>query len=196
MNFGLVTSFIIAGILLLSILSLNMNLSYNSAELTMNQIVQQRINGIKEIIEHDIPKIAYNDTATVEDPITKATTDEIEFKSNIDNKDGDLETVRWKFDTNTPVDSPNPNDYVLRRSVDGTQTEIKLGVTDFELTYKDKNMNVIPLTNVQVLRNKIRHIELSVTVECPGKIGGADNISSKYVSTTWTHTFSPINLKF
>lgn len=40
MNIGVVTSTIIAGILLLSILSLNMNISNSSTGITMRQVVQ------------------------------------------------------------------------------------------------------------------------------------------------------------
>jgi len=205
MNFGLVTSFIIAGILMISILSMNQNISHSSTQLTMRQVTQQRMNTISDILENDIPKIGYNGNETAPDALTDASPQKIEFKSNIDNKHGDLETVKWEFKkTSAPVNSTeNPNDYVLTRTVNANTTNFASGVTEFNIAYYDENWNKIDANNLlntllggsQSERNKVRYIRFSLTVESPEPIGGAGNIDTSYVSTTWNKTFSPINLR-
>lgn len=203
MNLGLVTSFIIAGVLTLSILTMNINFSHSSTKLTMSQITQQRTSEISDILRNDIPKIGYNGTnngiKTEDDALTDASSTKIEFESDIDNEDSDIETVRWEFKTSSPVNSTkNPNDYILTRTVNGGQTEIKNGVTNFQIVYYDEDWNKIDaevLGGSQAERNKVRHIKISLTVQSPEPIGGANNIDTEYLSSTWEQTFSPINLR-
>lgn len=198
MNLGLTTSFIIAGILLLSILSMNRNISQSSQELTMRQVTQLHTGTVSQILEKDIPNIGYQQNGTITSPITDAESDFIQFKSDIDNN-GSVETIEWEF-TDTDVSGPNPNDKVLIRRVNGTESEFKTGLTNFEITYLDQDRNEINtnllselLGGAQSERDKIRFIEISFSVEGKEKIGRPGN--ADYTKTTWEKQFTPQNLR-
>ncbi|WP_445665818.1 hypothetical protein [Fodinibius sp. AD559] len=198
MNLGLTTSFIIAGILLLSILSMNRNISQSSQELTMRQVTQMHTGTVSQILEKDIPNIGYQQNGTISSPITDADSDFIQFKSDIDN-DGSVETIEWKF-TDTDVNSSNPNDKVLIRRVDGKESKFKTGITKFEITYLNKDRSEISpsllsnlLGGAQTERDKIRFIEINFTVESKEKIGRPGN--ADYTKSTWEKQYTPQNLR-
>lgn len=198
MNLGLTTSFIIAGILLLSILSMNRNISQSSQELTMRQVTQMHTGTVSQILEKDIPNIGYQQNGTISSPITDADSDFIQFKSDIDN-DGSVETIEWKF-TDTDVSSSNPNDKVLIRRVDGKESKFKTGITKFEITYLNKDRSEISpsllsnlLGGAQAERDKIRFIEINFTVESKEKIGRPGN--ADYTKSTWEKQYTPQNLR-
>ena len=200
MNVGLTTSFIIAGILMLSILSMNTSISHSSTELTLDQITQRKANTISEILKHDISNIGYKENDAIDHSIKDAKEDKIEFESDID-RDGTVETITWHY-TTTASNSKNPNDYVLVRDVDGQQTTFKSGVTDFEFIYLDKNRNEISqnlisslLDDNQSERDKIRYIKVNYTVQSESPTGGANNIKKDYPETTTQLQFTPINLR-
>lgn len=188
MNLGLTTSFIIAGILLLSILSMNMNLTQSSTQLTMQQITQQRANTISEILQYDIPNIGYKQNGAVSSPIQDADPQQLRFESDIDN-DGTVESIEWTFTSTEVSSTKNPDDLILTRSVDGDVTEFKNGVIHFDLSYLDKNRNTTTDPD------KIRHIIVDLSVESPEPIGGGNNTDTHYVKTTWSKQFTPMNLK-
>jgi hypothetical protein len=200
MNIGYVTSFIIAGILMISILSMNTSISHSSTELTIEQITQRKANTIGEILEHDITNIAFSPDSAIAHSIKDAQKNKIEFESDID-RDGTVETVIWTYTNNEASSSQNPNDYILTRNVNGDVTQFSSGVTDFNITYLDSKRNEVSINllstllgNEQSERDKIRHIKINFTIQSTEKIGGADNIKANYLETTWNKQFTPINL--
>lgn len=192
MNLGLTTSFIIAGILLLSILSMNMNLSQSSTQLTMRQITETRSNTINEILGKDIPNIGYKEMGAISSPIKDAQEGKIEFEGDIDN-DGSEETVIWDY---------NSSDNTLTRDVGGTETTFK-NVSDFQIEYFDNNKNPISpslistlLGGAQAERDKIRFIDISYTLQSKEKVGGLGSSNPEYIEVTWQKQFTPLNLRF
>lgn len=200
MNLGLTTSFIIAGILLLSILSMNQNISQSSQELTMRNITQLHTGTVAQILEKDIPNIGYQQGGTIASPIKDAQTKLIRFESDIDN-DGTTETIEWEFTDEEVVTSANPNDKVLVRSVNGGDSEFKTGITNFEILYLDEHRNEISesllsslLGGAQSERDKIRFIEITFTIQSKEQVGRPGK--AKYTETTWEKQFTPQNLRF
>lgn len=200
MNLGLTTSFIIAGILLLSILSMNQNISQSSQELTMRNITQLHTGTVAQMLEKDIPNIGYQQGGTIASPIKDAQTKLIRFESDIDN-DGTTETIEWEFTDEEVVTSANPNDKVLVRSVNGGDSEFKTGITNFEILYLDEHRNEISesllsslLGGAQSERDKIRFIEITFTIQSKEQVGRPGK--AKYTETTWEKQFTPQNLRF
>lgn len=200
MNLGLTTSFIIAGILMLSILSMNQNISQSSQELTMRQVTQMHTSTISQILDKDMSNIGYQQGGTISSAITDAQAHLIQFESDIDNN-GSVETIEWEFTDTEISSSPNPNDHILVRRVNGDETEFKMGVIDFEVLYLDENRNKIDigllsslLGGAQDERDKIRFINISFTVESKEQVGRSGNAS--YTSTNWEKQFAPQNLRF
>jgi len=204
MNFGIITSYVIAGILLISLLTMNSRLSRSTGELTLSQNTREHTSTIGEMITYDIPKIGYDIKQKLSDPILRADSNLIEFEGNIDNT-GDVERVLWEF-TNTGVsDTENPNDRVLRRKVKSkstgtvvTQTRIDLGVTRFEIRYYDKygedQAQPLPTPVSSSDLDKIKQIEIQLVVESDEELYGFWSGENKYVKSAWEKRFSPRNL--
>ena len=190
MNLGLTTSFIIAGILLLSILSMNMSLTQSSTQLTMKQITERRTSTITQIMQKDIPNIGYQQGGTISHPIKDARNDLLKFEGDIDN-DGTKDTVTWKY---TSSDG-------LVRIFNSKTTDFNINVTDFEITYLDSDRNKIEVSfiskllgNDQDKRDQIRHISVELSLQSKEKIGGMGDSDPHYVKSSWEKQFTPINL--
>lgn len=205
MNMGLAVSYVIGGIILFSILMLNLNMSLSSTELTMSQIAQEQVRSVAEIISYDIPKIGYNRKWKTNSPqdvgkmIEVADSNKIVFYSNIDNDPGGTtEQITWEF-TTTPVSSTeNPDDYILKRIVDGVSTDITLGVTRFFVRYdtsygrKDTTWLSTPVPASDL--DKIRQIEIEIECQTAFKYTTRLN-SGRYIRSAWEKRFSPANLE-
>lgn len=192
MNTGIITSFIIGGILLLAIVAMNVNISRSTSGLTMRGISQQHAKTVGQLLSYDIPKIGSDTLNAISNPITAAESNRLEFKSNIDNN-GSIEIVEWFYDTSSPVTSgSNPDDYILYRRVDADQTVLNAGVETFTFTYFDNNRNTLttPVSNTSL----IRYIKVEFTVSSKEKLGTIGAGDGEYIKSPWEKTFSPKNL--
>ncbi|MDX1587055.1 MAG: hypothetical protein R3222_09930, partial [Balneolaceae bacterium] len=109
MNLGLVTSYIIAGMILVTMTTMTMNLSNSSTELTMTNMEKQHLNAISEMVIHDIPQIGYNRETLTDTMIVVADSNRIVFDSNIDNStDGKVERVTWEYTDTDVSNTSNP----------------------------------------------------------------------------------------
>lgn len=209
MNLGLTTSFIIGGILLLSILMMNMSVTSSSIQLTMRQTNQQKLSTISDMIASDIQKMGYDKKKKTDKILLEATDNRIKFKSNIDNEGG-VETVSWEFiehEDHKITSTENPNDYELRRIVRDEETgnlieksPIRLGVTEFNIRYYDSygalkshNMST-PITD-QSEREKIKQLYIKINLESAEKTYENSNEDGDYTLSVWEKRFSPPNLE-
>jgi len=207
MNVGLITSYVIAGIILLAILSMNMSVSSNSNEITLSQITRERAASISDMMSNDIQKMGYNRKGTTDPILTVAEGNKIQFHSNIDNSpDNSVEIITWDL-TNTDVsNSKNPNDRVLMRTVRDasgsliSQTPIKSGVTKLRINYYDKYGTArkdslkTPLTSSEMAN--VKQLYISIELQSHEKIYQSSGNSGRYVTSVWEKRFSPPNLEF
>lgn len=199
MNIGIVTSYVIAGMLLLAILMMNMNMNTSSTELLLTQVTREQSRNISDILSYDIPKIGYNRTGVTDSLILYADSTLLRFKSNIDNStDGSVETVEWEL-IDTPVPgSENPNHKILRRTVDGIANDITTGVTNFQLRYYDEygddmsNYMTMPVASGSL--GNIKQVYIKLVVESQFKYRSRTFPDGKYVMSVWEKRFSPQNL--
>lgn len=207
MNLGLVTSYIIAGILLLSILTMNMSVSSSSTEITLTQITRSHAATISEMISGDVNKIGFNRTGLTNQLLTIGEGKKIQFHSNIDNSpDNSVESITWELTNNAVTSTNNPNDYILKRTVREvssgniiSESPIKLGVTKFNVAYYDEygaplvDSLATPVSASDLSNVKQLYIAL--------KLGSADQVFSTpgspghYVISIWEKRFSPPNLE-
>ena len=188
MNTGIITSFIVSGILLLAILAMNMNISRSSSELTMRQISQQHTNTAAELLNYDFPKIGYDEYAIINNPISVAQSNRIKFESNLNNS-GSTEIVEWKFDNS----GATPSDYKLYRIVDGDLTKLNGRIPKFTIRYYDKDKLELSTPISGSTLDNIRYIKVNFTIsskEKLGKVGG----SGEYIFSPWQKTYAPKNL--
>jgi len=207
MNLGLITSYVIGGILLIGILAMNISLSNSSTELTLTQTTREKATAVQEMFSHDIQKIGYNRTGKTSPIFEVAESDKIQFRSNIDNStDNSVERVTWEF-TSTALNNGNPNAYVLMRKVEDLdtgnieKTPIRLGVTDFEIKYydeygkpTDENTHMAtPLSSSDF--NDVRQLYITIELQSSAKVYSNANDDGRFVRTIWEKRFSPPNLE-
>ncbi|TVR27615.1 MAG: hypothetical protein EA390_13625 [Balneolaceae bacterium] len=192
MNLGLVTSFIIAGLLMITIVTLNTRTGQHSADITLHTMSQGHVSVISDIIQHDFNKIGYNYTGPIQDAIEVADEKEIRFSSNLtDDPSGTTQTVIWRLSEDQMQNSSNPRHRTLTRIVDGEENEITLGVSKFELFYYTGDSEV-PLTFPISPDRREDISRIKVILEVQPKEGTGRN--NNYTTSTWRKVFTPPNL--
>jgi len=149
-------SFIIGGILLLSILSLNADIMETATMNNLGTNAQQNVTNIVSILEYDFRKIGYR-VPSVTVAITNLSDSTIAFLGDVDN-DGNVDSVSiYLGPKSEPSETENPNDRYLYRKVNGTANDVALGMINWSLIYYDisGNVTVIP-ANVRSIRISFR----------------------------------------
>jgi hypothetical protein len=190
MSFNIVISYVVAGLMMLSILAFNMLLSSSTQETTLSTINQQNLENLADLLSYDINRIGYNNDSAVDmdDPILVAEDDEIEFQT----ADGD---ITWYVNTDDEVTTTsNPDDFYLYRD-DNAGGLSKFPVTYFELTYFDKDGNEI--ANISSVQQKGISIEVKLILESGEPVHSRNTSSGSnntYHRTVWNRTFHPTNI--
>jgi hypothetical protein len=181
--FDLIGSFIIGGMLLVNILTMQGNANDQSSLYSVTRIAQKNLVTSAEIIENDFRKMGYG----VPDPtkcIYEADTSRIVFFSDID-RNGSIDTVKYYLGpTSELAGTPNPRDRFLYRVINSeTPKSSNLGITRFFLQYYDQDMNPV-VGNV----NAIRIIEITLCIESPFPIEDPSTGLLKYPDAFWRQT--------
>ncbi|MDD5765649.1 MAG: hypothetical protein PHW79_05320 [Candidatus Marinimicrobia bacterium] len=182
MDIELAGTFLIAGIFIISLLTLDGQIMESNTVNSLNVIAQKNAANIATILLTDIRKIGQGlETAT--ESVQSISDSSISFISDID-KDGDVDTVSYRLGSTEDVTrTENTNDRYLYRSVNGTEFDVALGITRLELTYFNSG------GNPTIVSSEIRTIGISLTVETPfyyqERLGTAE----------WQGQVTPNNLK-
>lgn len=183
MNIGYVTSTMIAGILMLSLIALNLRVSRDSAEKTLYGMARTQSDLLVEMFTEDVRAMGYGMAGAF--PILEANTQSIRFQITYEG-DSDPTVIRWYFAADSSVSWGNPDVRPLYRFINGQPDEIGTGVTRFNLEYLDQARNLIdPSTHM----SDIRQIRLELLVESTERFE-ADRIIGAY----WTGEFTPYHL--
>jgi len=174
--FDLLGSFVIGGMLLVNIVTLQGNASSQSDLYSATRVTQKNLVTVVEILQNDFRKMGYG----VADPtkcIVKADSNDITFAADID-RNGILDTIRYYVGSTSELkETPNPNDKLLYRIVNKeTPMSSNLGLTRFLLKYYNQDME--PETN----KNAIKIVEITISVESPFPING------EYPTAFWKQT--------
>lgn len=209
MNLGLVTSYVIAGVLFVAIVMMNLNLSSSSSELTVTQITKQHVATISEMLSYDITKIGYAQNGIVTDFTNPATGDaykmisyadsnKITFNGDVDNN-GSIDDITWEFTNSEVSTTDNPNDFILIRKQGSEETEIRIGVTRFHIAYYNKygeqkeNRMSTPISGSSL--NNIKQIEIELILQSGETISYRPGDEGRYISSVWQKRFTPRNLE-
>jgi hypothetical protein len=182
----IILSFIIGGILLLTILRVDANLTDTAFQSSLDYSAEESAIGLGQIFEYDFYKIGYHAT----DPkITYADTARISFKADLEN---DSDVVAVTYSTGTIADAsstPNPNDFPLYRQVGGSSAKSYYGLTWLKFTYYDSSGTELstPMTLTSDLE-KIKSIRVQATMQ------STFPYDTTYSSAYWERTFFPMNL--
>lgn len=180
MNISIISSFIIGTILLVSLVKVNLSLVGNSMDAMYDQVAKIYVNSIATMVSHDFRKIGYGLSGG---SLQEATPSKITFQGDLDD-DGVVDMVSWEWDkTQDVLETSNPSDYVLLRTVNGNSTPIKMGVTKFELSYYDK------LNQPTNAIDEVRWIQVRLLSE------SADPVGDQYMKASWEKKFVPLNIE-
>jgi hypothetical protein len=199
MNVGIVTSFIVGGLLLLSILTLNVRMSEFANNSTVDMIAKNRVETISELISNDLKKIGQDLPGSVK-PFVTMDSDRIKFRADTffgDNRPFSM--ITWDFKTNQGYSkSKNPNDFLLSRddNIPGNPGNNKdeFPVTFFKISYLDKNGD--PVLGLPANQSLISRIHVEIICESEEPVGTDSNGNDIYSSVMWSKTFYPENLQF
>lgn len=208
MNLGLVTSYIIAAMLIMSIVMMNLRMSSSSAELTLTQITRERVIAVAEMLNDDIPNIGYNVYSKTDESLIYANSHRITFYRNIENDETrEPERITWEFFENEELtNTKNPDHRLLTRTVydpntnEEHVTEIRSGVTRFQLRYYDqpgKNLDdnmPTPGSSLSSLEN-VRQIYLELELQSAEPIYARGSSDGRYIRSVYEKRFSPRNLE-
>lgn len=197
MTINLITSSIVAGILIFLLAVTNMNIQSSAQELVLSEMKQGQTTDISEIISYDFPKMGYVSIGSIDSTITTANDQKIVFYSNLDNSaDHSIEKVTWEFLNIENTATANPNDKILRRQVNGEQTDINIGVVDFRVRYYDVIGSNTPMTTPVSSANlgSIRQIEVEIRLQNADDVSARYNSQAEYITNIWTKRFTPRNL--
>ncbi len=184
----IITSAVIAGVLLLIALRLNAQANESTMVYNGSVILQQNITTLVAWIEHDFRQIGYcRDWTKIPVPsqaFRKADSSDITFWTDVNNN-GSKDSIRWYIG---PVSdavvaaTPNPRDRLIYRVVNNAATKgWNLGVTQFKLRYLDYMRHTIATPVASP--DQIYEIEISIACESPYKFteqwresqGGSDS---------------------
>jgi len=220
MNLGIVTSFIIAGVIIIGIVSMNLRVQNSGAELTISQMNRQYVSDIADMLNDDLSNMGYNvnDITRNQDGDVRvldcAQSNRIRFHRNLCNSDIDCsnedripERIEWRLITDTEISQRNPDHRTLRRTVvtfdeDGSiagtdESDINIGVTQFNIQYYDtvgSNYNITGLgcgSNVP----QVRQFKVTLEVQSAEKIFHRAAGEGRYVRSVWEKRFTPTNLQ-
>ena len=177
---SLVGSIIIGTLLLLSVLTYQLDLKRHSFMHTNNLIVQYNASGIIDVLEEDFKNIGSGVTGSA---FSVADSNNMAYYLDLD-ANGITDSVRYFLGgTNTAAGTPNPRDRILYRIENGQpQIDAALGVTDFKLKYYDVNGNeTTVLTDIKTIE---------VTLELESTLPYDEEFSTFY----WRKKITPQSL--
>ncbi|MEP1150467.1 MAG: hypothetical protein JXR20_02980 [Balneola sp.] len=199
MNVGIVTSFVIGGLMLISILTLNVQTTKYASESTLEIVNNIRMESLSDVLTNDFQKIGQG-LPSGASPFITLESNRIQFRSDaFYGDDRDFSTITWEFRANEEFTaSSNPNDYTLIRSdvITGslTNTTQEFGVSHFEITYLNQNGSVV--TGLPGNKNLIRKIRVEIiceSFESTSKDASGDPIYNKVM---WSKIFYPENVQY
>jgi hypothetical protein len=173
----IITSAILAGVLLLIALRLNAQANESTMVYNGSVILQENITTLVGWIEHDFRQIGYcrnfKKVPVPSKAFRRADASDITFWTDVNSDgngpDGNLDSVRWYIGsvTDTIVNgTSNPRDRLIYRVVNNaTPKGWNLGVSQFNLTYLDYMHNV--LSTPVASPDQIYEIQIMIKCEAP-----------------------------
>lgn len=194
MNAGIVTSFLVGGLLLLSILQLNFTVSNSSNKNVLQTVAKKKMQSLTETLTYDIKRIGQG----TKDPTKDATSainslsdnQKIRFQSEAS---GTLQNTTWEIEGKDNA-TDKMNDYRLVRTAynqSGNQTKTTFTVVSFNIQYINSSGDLEDNPDGNTVGLKI-----SVATESPEGIQKQNSDSTFYGHSNWEHTIYPPVLNF
>ncbi len=196
MNIGLITTFVIGGLFMISMMMFNQQFASGSQEFLLSTINQEYLDDVVTVLSNDFNRIGYN--AGIADPIFITSDDRIRFRADVyDNDPFAATNITWHFDTSSPVtSSPNPSDFYLIRTGPTNNTnssgQTKFPVSLFKVKYY--TANGVELTPPITDKSAIKKIEVQIIAESGSAYTVGRNSEDFYPKSVWKRIFVPNNI--
>ena len=176
----IVGSVIVAGILLLMMINANIYQTSTRFASDSELQLQQNAKTLSDIVGYDLRKIGYEFDGN---PFIEADSEWVSFYADMD-RDGSTDKVIYLLsDPYMASATPNPNDRVLLRIVNGdTSAGPSLGLTKIKLSYYDK------VGTPTLVSSDIKYVKAELWIE------SIEPVNDKFLFTYWELTISPRNL--
>ena len=183
----LVGSFAIGGLIILMLINFNLSVNGAATQNSFSNVTQRQIVSSVDVIEYDFYKIGYRVNG---DNITKADSNEILFKTDLDNNGVEDEIRYFLTSTSTMSSTFNPNDKILRREVNDENSLTPIVVTDLNFSYYDSLGQMIDYSYLtdQLYRDQIKTIKVSIGIE------SGELLDDKYETIHWEKIIRPKNI--
>ena len=181
MDVEMAGSFLIGGMIVLTILGVNAQVLETGSVNALHTYAQENAASVVSILEYDFRKIGYGVSDTSQAILSLSDTT-ITYLSDSD-RNGTVDTVAYRLSsTSGPAATDNPNDRYLYRSIDGTEEDIALGLTEWELTFYDADG--ISTTDAEAVRSIGVSFEVETTFP----------FDETYGRAAWQGRITPKNL--
>lgn len=178
----IIGSFIIIGVVMLSIFGLSSNLNQSAYNKSFSVVTQTNEVALARMIEFDFNKIGYQ--VPVSTPaLLKARPDSIIFKAAL-TYGGSWSTVTYYTGpTSELTRTKNPRDRYLYRIEDGKKIPANLGVTSLSFVYYNRDGFITSALD------SIKSIRARFTIESP------EPVDTSYSGISWEKRIYPKNLE-
>lgn len=186
MNYSITISFIIGGLLLLSVIRLNNTVSQHAVESTVNNMVGIQMNEVRKFVTHDFEYFGF-ELESDKAEVTQLDEDMIEFVAYID---GDYRTISWELTDSTYSGSQNPNVKSLMREgympgIAAPSVETAFPASRFEVTaFSDIEGTVVTTNPANVMS-----VSIELEVESTFANGSNPDNSLNFRNIEWSHHF-------
>lgn len=183
----LIGSFAIGGLIVLMVINLNLSVNVAATQNLYSNVTQRQIVSSVEVIEHDIYKIGYR---IASDVIEKADSNEIKFKTDIDNNGIDDKIRYYLTDPSSMSGTFNPDDKILWRELNDENSLTPFIVTELNFSYYDSLGQQLDYSSLgdQFYRNMIKIVKVRVETQT------GELINDKYETIQWEKIIRPKNI--
>ena len=183
---------ILTGILMVTILTMNANLSSETYRSVSTVSVQTEAMQLARIMEFDFYKIGYDVSKPA---ISLADSSRVIFKANLKNIVGGSDVVEYTLGA-VNSSSTNPSDKTLSRYENSARVFISFSVTRFKLQYYDARDAMLASTPLSAaLRDSVRSIKIILSMESPEPYTSAYHVDSTYSGAYYEKVIYPRNLQ-
>lgn len=198
MNIGITTSFVVGGLLLLSILQMNLTVNNDAAATTMQIAAKNQVQAITQTLTADFNRMGYNVNSSKQ-VILNFKSNKITFRGDIDESHPGVETITWNFTNGNYKATDNPDDHKLIRtgsvSAGSGSKPLTYPAVSFKLTpYNWQHVDLSDSTQ-KVIKEQTEQIKIEVLCESPEAIlaNGPDG-KKVYGRSFWQQTIIPPSL--
>ncbi|HKL14258.1 MAG TPA: hypothetical protein VJ915_01415 [Balneolaceae bacterium] len=187
MNLGITVSYIIGGLMLISILTLNNTVMQDSYKHTVEMTTGTQADEIRRMVMHDMQYLAFGPDSD----ILNFSDEHIRFKALYR---GQTRVFSWQLKNNGFNETGNPNDKTLQRNgpMDDKpgSTMSKYPAVKFKVTaFSDEEGNVVAAS-----KDQIRSVLIELVVQSSEPVGSYSDGSPRYSETGWRKLFLPDNI--